>query len=190
MGRLKSSDLPVLNGGSLPKNRRAPATRRNSDRRFRCGIAGDTAGSSGQTLASLGAPISQNPAPAHGRHAAAETVPAFADELARLKGAFQGDDSHGQQGPVYTVLPWRSQRRPPPPLTGGSHNGDWWVGTCSLIQAARRGPGEKGPGAEEGKPKGRQAVTNDADSRPAGRRLSPWRRALFSPAPHRRLTQW
>ena len=44
---------------------------------------------------------------------------------------------------MYTVLPWRSQRRPPPSLTGGSHNGDWSVGTCSLIQAARRGPGGK-----------------------------------------------
>ncbi len=35
--------------------------------------------------------------------------------------------------------------------------------------------GAKGPGAEEGKPKGRQAVTNDADSQPAGRKFSPWR---------------
>ncbi len=35
--------------------------------------------------------------------------------------------------------------------------------------------GEKGPGAEEGMPKGYQAVTDDADSQPAGRRLSPWR---------------
>ena len=68
--------------------RRAAATLRNWDRRFRRATGGGTTGSGGQALASLGAPIGQDSAAAHGRHAGAETVPPLADELAWLKGPF------------------------------------------------------------------------------------------------------
>lgn len=68
--------------------RPALATRRNSERRFRRAIPGDTACSGGQALAALGAAPGQNSAAANGRHAGTESVPALANELAWLKGAF------------------------------------------------------------------------------------------------------
>ncbi len=68
--------------------RRDLATRRNSERRFRRATPGDTACSGGEALAALGAPPGQNPAAANGRHTSTESVPALADKLAWLKGAF------------------------------------------------------------------------------------------------------
>ena len=46
--------------------------------------------SRGETLAPLDAPVGENPTAADGCHAFAESMPALADEIAGLEGAFHG----------------------------------------------------------------------------------------------------
>jgi hypothetical protein len=77
--------------------------------------AGDSGGHGltlcGKALASLGAPLGENPAAANGRHAATESMPPLADESAWLKGSFHELTPREIQAPLYKVLPERSQRQ-------------------------------------------------------------------------------
>jgi|TARA_Y100000294_G_scaffold146474_1_gene142045 hypothetical protein len=57
--------------------------------------------SRGETLAPLGAPVRENPAAADGRHALAESMPALADEIAGLEGAFHGSPLSNYEPAVY-----------------------------------------------------------------------------------------
>jgi len=66
---------------------------------------------SGKALASLGAPLGENPAAANGRHAATESMPPLADESAWLKGSFHELTPREIQAPLYKVLAGRSQRQ-------------------------------------------------------------------------------
>lgn len=101
-------------------NRRlAPATRRNSARRFRRPTAAGMR-SGRQALATLGAAVGHDAAAADGRHAGPEAVAPFAHEFARLIGPFHRYDSvvptpapgRRNQGPLYKRSPKPSQRRP------------------------------------------------------------------------------
>lgn len=56
-----------------------------------------------KTLPPLGPAGGKNPAAANGRHAAAESMPAFTDNFAWLKGALHGS-SPTNKSPLYTVL--------------------------------------------------------------------------------------
>ena len=64
--------------------------------------------SRGETLAPLGAPVRENPAAADGRHALAESMPAFADEIAGLEGAFHGLPPSNYEPAVYGFAPAKS----------------------------------------------------------------------------------
>lgn len=57
--------------------------------------------SRGETLAPLGAPVRENPAAANSGHALTETVPAFADKIAGLEGAFHGLPPTNNEPAVY-----------------------------------------------------------------------------------------
>ncbi len=64
--------------------------------------------SRGETLAPLCAPVRENPAAADGRHALAESVPALADEIAGLEGAFHGLPPSNYEPAVYGFAPAKS----------------------------------------------------------------------------------
>ncbi len=64
--------------------------------------------SRGETLAPLGPPVRENPAAADGRHAFAESVPALADEIAGLEGAFHGLPRSNYEPAVYGFAPAKS----------------------------------------------------------------------------------
>lgn len=90
--------------------------------------------SRGETLAPLGAPVRENPAAADGRHAFAESMPAFADKIAGLEGAFHGLPPTNYEPAVYGFAQVKStpggafmgpqKTGPFRPLPGCSHPGD------------------------------------------------------------------